>query len=378
MPLDLVMLGAKISAYRNELSDSVEDVALATGVNSKRIVDIEAGRAEPTGDEILIFSDHFRCDYKVFITNEPRASSHPAQTLYRAKNDSFTKEDRRAIRDFLYLCETEFELSQELGKSSTPFAFTPKGRPYEQPANAVTTVRAALGYKERELPRDIFNDCRRLGIHVFRRRLGDSNISGLFIVHPTAGKCILVNASEDIYRQRFSAAHELAHALFDAEAMASVSLHSERHDPVERRANEFASAYLMPAPLLKQLPAPGKWNDDDVRRWANDFRVSCTALGIALRKSKLVNEVQSKHIQSLRVPASSKVDPEIPLSLTDGQKTRKAALLAQGLSDHYVAICFDAYKEGIVSAGRLAEALLLSPSELHEVAVLYGRSLHGH
>ncbi|MYN11231.1 XRE family transcriptional regulator [Pseudoduganella aquatica] len=358
MSLDLTLLGSKIAAHRMELSDSLEDVAAATGVDSKRIAEIEAGKALPTGDEILILSDHFRCDYKIFLSNDPTPNAPPTQILYRAKNDDFSKEDRRAIRDFLYLCETEYELTQELGRITARFAFTPNGLPKAQAENAALAVRAHLGYQDREIARDVYGDCRKLGVHVFRRRLGDSNISGLFIVHPTAGKCILVNASEDVYRQRFSAAHELAHALFDSDAVARVSLRSERQDPLERRANEFASAYLMPPALLRQLPDPANWSDDDVKRRANDFRVSCDALGIALNKARLVSYAQSNHIRGLRVSHTDKVDPEIPLSLTDSQRRRKSALLEQGLSEHYVSLCFDAHHEGLISAGRLAEALV--------------------
>jgi Zn-dependent peptidase ImmA (M78 family) len=239
-------------------------------------------------------------------------------------------------------------------------------------------VRARLGYEENDLTRDVFGDCRQLGIHVFRRRLGDSNISGLFIVHPTAGKCILVNASEDVYRQRFSAAHELAHALFDADALARVSLRSETSTPLERRANAFASAYLMPPAQLRKLPAPKGWSDDEVKRWANEFRVSCDALGIALLKTKLADFALSQQIRAMRVSAADKIDPEIPLSLTDAQRANKTALLEQGLSNHYVSLCFEAHRQGFISAGRLAEALLRSPSELNEIAALYGHKLYGH
>lgn len=378
MTLNLTLLGSKIADYRNELRDSIEDVALATGIDLSRIVKIESGSIEPTGDEILILSDYFRCDYKVFITNEPIPSTSSIQALYRSKNDDFSKEDRRAIRDFIYLCEIEQELSKALGKIPKSFTFTPSGAISNQAVQAASAVRDRLEYQNREFPRNVFDDCRRLGIHVFRRRLHDSNISGLFIVHPNAGNCILVNSCEDIYRQRFSAAHELAHSIFDTGTVASVSLHTERQKPIEQRANEFASAYLMPPELLRQLPNPSNWNDDDAKRWANKFGVSCDAMGIALLNAKLVNYSVSKRIRKLRVPTAEKVDPEIPISLTKTQRKQKTALLELGLSDYYVSLSFDAHREGIISVGCLAEVLLLTPPELREVAILYGRTIHGH
>ncbi|MGF6273863.1 Zn-dependent peptidase ImmA (M78 family)/transcriptional regulator with XRE-family HTH domain [Massilia sp. UYP11] len=378
MSLNLAILGSKVAAYRQQLSDTVDEVAIATGVAGERIAAIEAGKCEPTGDEILILSDYFRCDYKVFLSNDAAAGSPPAQALYRAKNEDFNKDDRRAICDFLYLCETEHELANELGRLPKPFELPPATHVKRSAAEGVAAVRAHLGHRGQELPYDVFGDCRRLGIHVFRRRLGDSNISGLFIVHPVAGKCVLVNSSEDMYRQRFSAAHELAHALFDAGTVARVSLRSEGSNPLERHANAFASEYLMPTHLLRQLPKLSALSDDEIKRWANHFKVSCDALGVAAQRARIVDNQQSRRIRDLRVAAADKVDPEIPASLSETQRRQKSTLLDLGLSDHYVALCFDAHRNGLISAGRLAEALLLSHGELQEVAALYGRSLNGH
>lgn len=246
MPLTLAILGAKVAAYRRDLSDTVEEVSAATGVAIDRIAAIESGRQEPTGDEILILSDYFRCDYKVFLTDDALPQVPAVHTLYRAKSGEFDKADRRALRDFMYLCETEHELERELGRLSEPFESVQVIKSRGSVDEAVSAARSRLGYGEHSLPLDTFGACRALGARVFRRALGDSNISGLFVVHPVAGKCILVNSSEDMYRQRFSAAHELAHAVFDASEVARVSLRSEKRDPVEQRANAFASKFLMP------------------------------------------------------------------------------------------------------------------------------------
>jgi Zn-dependent peptidase ImmA (M78 family)/transcriptional regulator with XRE-family HTH domain len=378
MGLNLAILGNKVATYRKLLSDKVDEVAVATGISEDRITGIEAGVLEPNGDEILILSDYFRCDYKVFLSDDAPPDARPMQALYRAKNDDFSKDDRRAIRDFLYLCETEHELAKDMGRCPQKFELPLTVIKSGAVDAAVTAIRAHLGYSDMELSLDVFSDCRKLGIHIFRRRLGDSNISGLFITHPFAGKCVLVNASEDVYRQRFSAAHELAHGLFDADAVARVSLRSDRADPAEVRANAFASAYLMPSVFIQRLPNAATWSDHDAKLWANHFKVSCQALGIAVRRAGIANSQQSQRIRELRVSASDKIDPEIPTSMSDSQRHQKAALLGLGLSDYYVGLCFDAYHNGLISAGRLAESLLLSHRELQEVAALYGRALNGH
>lgn len=380
MTIDLRTLGSKLAKYREQLKESIGEVASSTGIDAARLTAIEAGTAEPTGDEVLILADHYRCDFKFFISNEQVAPFEQTETLYRAHGNDFTKEDRRAVQDFLYLCETEDFLMRELGRPLKSFSFSPTDNFFKGHGEAAAaSLRAALGYSDREVPRDIYAEFRSVGVHVFRRKLGNSNISGLFVMHPVAGKCALVNHSEDIYRQRFSAAHEMAHAIFDLAKGASVSFERPNgSDMLELRANRFASCFLMPPAFLAQLPNPSRWSDSDVQRWANEMRVSCIALAIALKEAKLVDAAAYNRIRSLRVPREAKIDPELPESLNATQRERKARLLESGLSDHYVGLCFEGFSAGVISIGRLAEALMCSQGELAELSVLYGRTLHGH
>ncbi len=380
MAIDLQTLGSKLAKYRGQLKESINDVASSTGIDAVRLISIEAGQAEPTGDEVLILADHFRCDFKFFISNEQVAPFEQTETLYRAHGGDFTKEDRRAIQDFLYLCETEDFLMRELGCPPKDFSFVPTGDFFKGHGEAAAArLRVALGHEDRAVPRDVYAEFRSVGVHVFRRKLGNSNISGLFIMHPVAGKCALVNHSEDIYRQRFSAAHEMAHAIFDSAQGTSVSFEGPSGgDLLELRANRFASCFLMPPAFLSKLPVPSQWTDADTLRWANELRVSCAALAIALKEAQLIDNPTYNRISRQRVPREAKIDPELPESLNATQRGRKALLLELGLSDYYVSLCFEGYSAGVISIGRLAEALLCSHGELAELASLYSQRLHGH
>ncbi|ODV25050.1 MAG: DNA-binding protein [Rhodanobacter sp. SCN 68-63] len=377
--MNLAMLGGKLKQYRDQLQETVNEVAEVTGISPERLDEMEAGRVEPTGDEILILADHFHCDFRYFISNERVAPFEQTDTLYRRHGEDFRKEDRRAVQEFLYLCETEALLMQELGRPTIQFDFVPRGSYMKgHGENAAAALRQALGYGDREVRRDVFSDFRSIGIHVFRRKLGNSNISGLFIRHPIAGRCALVNYSEDVYRQRFSAAHEVAHAILDVDQEATVSLEEyPGTDLKEVRANRFASCFLMPPAFLQQIRPSHGWSDEECRHWANELRVSCNAFGIALAEAEIVDRARSAQIQRLLVPRDAKKDPELPEDLSAGQRQKKAHLLELGLSDFYVGLCFDAFREGVISRGRLAEALLVSHAGLLELAALYGRSLHG-
>lgn len=231
---------------------------------------------------------------------------------------------------------------------------------------------------------DVYEDFRRIGVHVFRRQLGNSNISGLFIKHPIAGKCVLVNYSEDVYRQRFTASHEVAHSILDdeedKEKVVVVVSFSERSkdDYSEIRANTFASRYLMPPELINRIPDVEQWTPEKAIDWANRLKVSTEALAYSLKSLNLISDSTVAQIKSVRVPKISKVDPELPENLSPKSRQRREELLRRGLSTFYVGLCFDAHEQGIISAGRLAEMLLVDGHELNTIADIYGRRLrHG-
>lgn len=256
------------------------------------------------------------------------------------------------------------------------FTFRKTGNYFKAHAErAATELRSHLYYSPSQVGRDVYDDFRSLGFHIFRRKLGNSNISGLYIKHPIAGKCILVNYSEDVYRQRFTTAHEAAHAILDEEEDFVVSLKSDKSELVEVRANTFASRYLMPPEFISKIPNSKVWTTEKAIEWANKLRVSTDALANALSAADLISPSTVTEIKSVRVPSAMKSDPELPESLSPASKQRRENLLKRGLSAFYVGLCFDAYERNLISAGRMAEMLLVNERELSDVAKVYGRTL---
>jgi Zn-dependent peptidase ImmA (M78 family)/transcriptional regulator with XRE-family HTH domain len=379
MVIDIKSIGRKLRQARELQSQLPEDVGKATGISHEKILLIESGEARPSGDEVLILANHYKHDFRDFLLNDRPEPFKEAEILYRRHGSSFTSKDRRAIQEFLYLCEIEADLEREIGIKKIEFSHTPQGtfvKAHGEPA--ARELRKLLGYKQNEIPRDIYTDFRNIGIHIFRRRLANPDISGLFIEHPRAGHCVLVNYDEDIYRQRFSVCHEAAHAIFDSKDSVIVSFRPKSSnfnikDLQEIRANRFASCYLMPP---DKLPDLSRWTSEEAIKWAQELRVSTTALAIALQQARLINESTARIIKSAKVPRSNKIDPEAPINLTEQQRTRRLALLERGLSDYYVGLCFDAHQGGLISAGRLSEALLATHAETREISILYGRSIN--
>jgi Zn-dependent peptidase ImmA (M78 family) len=377
MPIDQQLLGQKLRRYRTQFDRSVAEVTDGTGIGSAQLEAYETGLKAPTGDEILIFADYYKCDYKFFISNEKLASFEETETLFRRYGDEFKREDRWTVQEFLFLSESEDFLQKQLGRKTKTFVFRKStGSEASQGEVAAVQLRQFRDYPSTGIPLDIYRDFRSIGLHVFRRRLRNSNISGLYIKHPVAGRCVLVNYDEDIYRQRFTAAHEVCHAILDSSDDFVVSLQSEKTKAREIRANKFAAHYLAPSSFLQSIPDPTNWDTNKAKIWANRMNVSTEMLAYALQRERLISRRMVDMIKSERVPKHLKIDPEVPNTLSQRARTRKLELLARGLSDYYVKLCFESYREGIVSASRLGEMLLVgSDSDLRSLAILYGEQL---
>jgi Zn-dependent peptidase ImmA (M78 family) len=380
VPIDLHEFGSKLQRRRLEGLLSHVEVQANTGISTEKLIAFEKAIVAPTGDEVLILADFFKCDYRFFISNEQLAASEQTASLYRRFGTEFTQSDRRGILEFLFLCECEQMLGEELGKTAQPFTFQPRGTYFKAHADeAAKALRDHFHYKPNEVPSNIYDDFRRIGFHVFRRHLGNSGISGITIRHPFAGTCILVNYSEDVYRQRFTAAHEAAHGNLDSGEDVAVSFTPGSRQAVdslvEVRANKFASRYLLPPSVASAIPV-SDWTEQEAVLWASRFKVSTTALSIALQELGVIDEDAANRIARVRVPAEMKVDPEL-VGVPPRVEARKRDLLQRGLSTSYVNLCFEAYTRGIISGGRAAEMLLVTDFELNEIAQLFNVSLHG-
>lgn len=380
MPLDLGLFSGKINNLLAQLMVSHSEMAEHTGIPIDRIQALGSGRAEPTGDEVLIFADFFMCDYRSLISNQNVQSFQQTDLLFRRYGSDFPKEDRKVIREVYYLAEHEHDLEQLLGVKIgyKNFDYSPQGAHYKQHGiDAANELRNFLQYNQHEISRDVFSDLRKINIHVFRRHFGNSDISGVAFRHPVAGKCILINYDQDIYRQRFTAMHEAAHAIFDLDNdkdQISVSFKKRKwtkEDLKEFRANSFASEFLLPRKILQTAYKNG-FEDADLVSIANRLLVNPEALCIALVQAKIIDQAKRDILAKRKIPIQQKIDPELPEYFSPREAARKRYLLEKGLSSYYVRLCFRAYQQNFVTLSKVAEMLLLGDEEIVEIQELYG------
>lgn len=378
MALSAKDIASRLRQVRETLAYSLGEVCDACALDVTRLQAIESGSLKPSGDEVLILASFYDCDFRSLLDDALPPPIQQTDVLFRRYGESFSPKDRRAVQEFIFLCQMEDSLERLLGQKARAFSFEQTGSFYKAHGQqAAETLRDHLRYREIEAPRDIYSDFRAIGIHIFRKKLANSEVSGLYIEDPIAGHCVLVNYNEDVYRQRFSTAHEVAHAIFDSSqgVMLTYVAQSSRYNNEELRevrANSFASHYLMPLSMLKRLP---KLDESSALYWSQQFRVSTAALAKALKDAGLIDEHMARKIRSIRVPKDEKIDPEASETLTTLQKERRLELLERGLSAHYVDLGFKAFDQGLISAGRLAEILRVDYAELSDIGLLFGRAI---
>jgi Zn-dependent peptidase ImmA (M78 family)/transcriptional regulator with XRE-family HTH domain len=375
MAFDYAVLGKKLKDARESLSISPDSSASRLQLSLNEYLNIEEGKKEVTGDQLVLLTDLYKRDFRYFVTGDYPSAESQVQEMFR-RNAELSQNDRIAIQEFVRLCEYEDFLEREIFHRY-PSASLPNYQERAFGHNNFKRQGAEAAFFERQrLPigdepiDNIFELIRTQGIHVFKRQLEDQNISGLYINHPVAGHCILVNYLDDLYRQNFSAAHEYCHSLFDSSEGQEItyiktSKTSNNNSKLEWRANSFAGNFLVPKQKIELEYSPATSYEswiNLIRQIAGSFGVSSRVVMIRLSELKWIDENlqnELKNDRRLVIRQNEKFDPEIPPSLSLGMRNRLTQVIRQGLSLHFIELGTRAYREGEITYNKLLEMLLL-------------------
>ncbi|SDF03459.1 helix-turn-helix domain-containing protein [Rhodospira trueperi] len=372
----------KLRGLREQYGNTLSEVAERTGIDTQALQAMEAGTATPAGDEVLILADFFKCEFPWLIEDDATNPDENVTMLLRSEGGRLAASDRHAIAEFLHLCKSQALLEEMSGHRAIweEFQFTPRGKFFKgHGIDCAKALREHHNLAPNAIIPDIFDWLRKSGLRVFRRALPSSTISGLFVRHPEAGRCVLINYNDDIYRQRFSAAHEAGHALLDADKRYNVSgvNDASSDEYIELRASTFASCFLMPPELLKKFGDADWWRQPDkVAEVAGRLFVSIPALLSALKRDKILDEQAVAMIKAARPRLPHKQEPELMGDYTAPQLERKKALISNGLHTTYVEKVLDAHRQSHISQAKAANMLLVEPGEIADIAALFGTSLH--
>ncbi|MBB5913116.1 Zn-dependent peptidase ImmA (M78 family) [Nocardia transvalensis] len=217
------------------------------------------------------------------------------------------------------------------------------------PVETAASVRALWGLGERPLP-NLIQLAESKGIRVLSLPRG-TDLVDAFSVWSDDKPYVFLSMSKTPERSRFDLAHEIGHLV----------LHPglpEGGNAIEREADRFASALLMPPSLLRSS-LPREPSVTDILEYKKYFRVSAMALNYALRDAGRLTEWG--HRQNC-----------VRLSEL-GYRSGEPA----GMPQHETSRVFSAIfrsREGRARIADVAAELGLPVSELH--AMTFGSTLH--
>jgi Zn-dependent peptidase ImmA (M78 family)/DNA-binding XRE family transcriptional regulator len=256
--MDKKDLGKKIQQARQQKGFTQEEIETRLKFPQKSITRIESGQRFPSTLELAKLAELFHLPIGDLL-NVGATVESPLVALHRIapgleKDRSVQEEVDRC----LLLCKEGVSLEKLLEHPSKQYVLFSS---FENPSTPLEAIKQGelVAKEERKrlgigaLPiHDIAELITSQGIWCAATQL-PLEMSGLFLFHSSIGKTILINAKHSASRQRFSYAHEYAHALFDADHQALVSNEANSSDLIEKRANSFAAAFLMPEEGVAQI-----------------------------------------------------------------------------------------------------------------------------
>lgn len=313
-----------LARARERVRLSQEDVGAAIGVTRVMVSHWETGQRPINDRQLAALARLYGVSLADLIEGaDPHAvAGQASRMLLRAQPTSVASPGLEAFERFLdrFADLADLAKSPIRGLTQSPFVHRQPFTDKKDARRKAEEVRGHLGLGAGPIP-DVDAICEMLGITIYRAPLGSDlreSPSGAFYNHPRAGFSILVNLDMTPGRRRFTAAHEIAHALFHSDEPFVLSL---ERNPRETFADEFAGEFLMPSEGIRRY-----MEDADMGVRVKDaaevvhiqryFRVSFPTALVRLRVMKALSADLFDHLRSSVRPVALaqalgyRIDPE--------------------------------------------------------------------
>lgn len=243
------LLGERLRAARQNKGWTQEQVGKAVELSRAAILQIEAGTRTVSSLELAHLARAYGRQAEELLS-ESEVEADPMVVLGRVARGAPTAW-RGDVEPFLEQLRQALTLSESIGEHSAPL---PPLYQFDDPRfykEAIEQGRemAVLERKRLDLGSAAVDDVAALiscqSIWATALPLPE-NVSGLFFGHPHYGLAVLINSEHTRARRRFSYSHEYAHALVDRSKAPMPTTRQNASDLIEKRANAFASEFLMP------------------------------------------------------------------------------------------------------------------------------------
>jgi len=260
MPLTQESLGRRLQDARKSVALTQQEAAEQLGLSRESIAQIEAGSRSVTSLEIVRIVRLYGRSLSSILLESENVEEEPLTALFRMQE---TFAESHGLRDKLVWFTSVFQEARIIERliGDNPRPLPPdyglrdprnNAEAYDQGQELANQERQRLGLGWGPIP-DAADAISQQGVWAVSAEM-PANVSGIFLFHYSIGAAVVVNQCQHRNRRRFSYAHEYAHVLADRKSRsASVSSSNNSKELIERRANSFASEFLMPAKGVTEL-----------------------------------------------------------------------------------------------------------------------------
>ncbi len=400
MELTQESIGRRLQDARNNIGLSQDLAAQELGVSRGTLAQIETGVRSVTSLELVRLAKLYSRTVGSILTEEDESGNEEAalQALFRI--DAGVLEDqalRKSLAHYFTVFREAVSLERFIGEDrrQLPPDYNLRdprnnAEAYDQGQELANQERMRLGLGTGPIGEvsQVIND---QGVWALAEPMPES-VSGICLSHSSIGSAIIINSKHSSGRRRFSYAHEYAHVLADRKQRPnSVSSATNSRELMERRANSFASEFLMPGKaidsLLERLDKGGpsreqKWLYDvatadgeliekrnapgsqeigyqDVAYIAFEFGVSYAAAAYRLSDLGKVNRDKLKALL-LQVGDGRRLAGLLKLQDPDAEPLNPSEENQPYLAAYIARLALEAYRREAISGGRLREACNLA------------------
>ncbi len=333
---------SKLRNAREKAGLTQEALGRDLGLSSEYISLLESGKRTPSLGSLSKIAARLQRDMSFFLDDK----EHAFKILFRAA--SLDDGAREALRSFEAYGEDYLRREEAVGRHLELAPLYTNVSPERMAAEE--RRRTGLGD---EPIRDIFAFCERNGLRILRRPLpSESGVSAVFIyIDARSAAFALINSSQPLCRQTFSAAHEYCHYLKDrheAPVVDSPEIFgadlADLQAPREKFAQEFAAHFLMPPTKVREIAQKdfggGSLAYEDALAMKRYFGVSAEAMLRSLQDLGLIGAnrfeeyLARDHVAREREIFGVMAEEWISAPITKRNEARAERGLGENRADH--------------------------------------------
>ena len=229
---------ARLTQARVRAGVSKTDLASTVGVSAAAIGQYEAGVNSPRPEIVDRLARSLNVRPGFFTVGRPLARIDTVNAHFRSLRSARVSDRQKALSTATLVWELTFALERYI---RLPVAELPSVRPGTSSEEAASILRSSWGLPDGPV-KHLVATAESRGIVVVVRPLGDIDAVDAFSAVIVDRPIIVTTPrrSENVFRHRFSIAHEIGHLLLHSDS-------GEQSQTIEREADDFAAEFLMPA-----------------------------------------------------------------------------------------------------------------------------------